>query len=329
MPVRSPMALSHLKFRHLMLVQRLIEDGTVHKAARHLNVSQPAATAMLNDLERLVGLSLFTRSRQGVAPTEQALAILDRVRTILNEFDELVSSIERVAAGGTSLLRVGVVPQAFISYLPKAVNLFRQAGGCAIRTQEGTARPLLDLLIAGELDCVVGRLPNAGTVLTLVADQLTFVSLYEEEICIVVGPHNPAADRDDTDYKTLAGCEWVMQRPDSSVRSALAEAFLRHGVLPPEPVVETSTYMQNLAIVADSDLFTVAPRRAAAVQQSLGLVRILDFQLDVVPMQVCLIRRRSSAHDAALALFQDAILKSIPASDAHILPLHNPASGWS
>lgn len=108
MSVRSPMALSHLKFRHLMLVQRLIEGGTVHKAARHLSVSQPAATAMLNDLERLVGLSLFTRSRQGIVPTEQALAIFDRVRTILNEFGELVSSIERVAAGGTSLLHIGV-----------------------------------------------------------------------------------------------------------------------------------------------------------------------------------------------------------------------------
>ncbi|ANN65363.1 LysR family transcriptional regulator [Bordetella bronchialis] len=315
MSPHSPMALSHLKFRHLLLVESLIEQGTIHKAAQRLNISQPAATAMLNDLEGLVGIPLFTRSRQGVTPTEQTHALLGRIRTILNEFDELSSVIGRVASGRSALLRVGVVPQAFIAYLPKAIDLFRQAGGCAIRTHESTARQLLDMLIAGELDCVIGRLPNASSALAHAASQLSFVNLYREEICIVVGPHNPAAGQRDIGYQDLARREWVMQRPDSAVRGALAETFLRHGVQPPEPVVETSTYIQNLAIVAQSDLFTVAPRRAAAMHQELGLVRILDLPLDVVPMQVCLIRRQSSNRDPALALFEQAFLDSVRSGD--------------
>jgi DNA-binding transcriptional LysR family regulator len=309
------MALSHLKFRHLLLIEFLIEHGTIHKAARQLNVSQPAATAMLNDLENLVGMQLFVRNRQGVSPTENTQALLGRVRTILNEFDELSAVIGRVASGRSSLLRIGVVPQAFIAYLPKAIDLFRQAGGCAIRTHESTARQLLDMLIAGELDCVIGRLPTAGSALAHAASQLSFVNLYEEEICIVVGPHNPAVREKHMSYERLAGSEWVMQRPDSAVRAALAETFLRRGVQPPEPVVETSTYIQNLAIVAQSDLFTVAPRRAAAVHQELGLVRILNVALDVVPMHVCLIRRKSSQRDPELSLFEKAFLDSVRAGD--------------
>lgn len=309
------MALSHLKFRHLLLIELLIEQGTIHKAARQLNVSQPAATAMLNDLEGLLGMQLFVRSRQGVTPTENAQALLGRVRTILNEFDELSALIGRVASGRSSLLRVGVVPQAFIAYLPKAIDLFRHAGGCAIRTHEGTARELLDMLIAGELDCVIGRLPTAGSALAQAASQLSFVNLYQEEICIVVGPDNPAVGDTDISYEALALRQWVMQRPDSAVRAALAETFLRHGVQLPEPVVETSTYIQNMAIVAQSNLFTVAPRRAAAVHQERGLVRILDVALDVAPMQVCLIRRNSSQRDPALSLFQQAFLASVHAGD--------------
>jgi DNA-binding transcriptional LysR family regulator len=315
MPPHSALALTHLKFRHLSLIQLLVSEGTIHKAAARLSISQPAATAMLNDLEALVGIPLFLRSRQGVVPTEQALALLGRVRTILNEFDELAAVIARIAAGDTPLLRVGVVPQAFISYLPRAIDLFRQAGGCAIRTHEATARQLLDLLIAGELDCVVGRLPNACAALTDGAQRLSFVSLYQEEVCIVVGPRNPAVQEAGMSYASLAQREWVLQRPDSAIRSALAEAFLRHGVEPPQPVVETSTYIQNLAIVAQSNLFTVAPRRAALMQQNLGLVRILDIALDVVPMQVCLIRRKSSSQDLALSLFQEAFLQSVQAGE--------------
>lgn len=172
------------------------------------------------------------------------------------------------------------------------------------------------MLIAGELDCVVGRLPNASSALALGASQLSLVNLYQEEICIVVGPDNPAIGQPDMDYETLARRDWVIQRPDSAVRGALAEAFLRHGVQPPEPVVETSTYIQNLAIVAQSNLFTVAPRRAAAVHQELGLVRILDMCLNVVPMQVCLIRRKSSQEDPAISLFQQAFVDSMAAGDA-------------
>ncbi|OZI66650.1 LysR family transcriptional regulator [Bordetella genomosp. 11] len=320
MPSHSPMVLSHLKFRHLLLIESLIEHGSIHKAARQLNVSQPAATAMLNDLENLVGMPLFVRSRQGVTPTANTQALLGGMRTILNEFDHLSSVIGRLAAGRSALLRVGVVPQAFIAYLPKAIGLFRRAGGCAIRTHESTARQLLEMLVAGELDCVVGRLPNASAALAHAAGQLSFVNLYEEEICIVVGRDNPAITQAGMDYKTLARCEWALQRPDSAVRAALAEAFLRHGVQPPEPVVETSTYIQNLAIVAQSGLFTVAPRRAAAVHQELGLVRILDMRLDVVPMQVCLIHRKASERDPTLSLFQQAFLESMHTGEAPHAP---------
>jgi DNA-binding transcriptional LysR family regulator len=50
-----------------MLVDYLMEHGTLHEAAKLLSISQPAATGMLNDLARLPGLVLFTRSRSGTS----------------------------------------------------------------------------------------------------------------------------------------------------------------------------------------------------------------------------------------------------------------------
>src|SRR5690606_1145113 len=108
-----------------------------------------------------------------------------RCRTILNEFDDLTATIARVSQGEQPLLRVGIVPQAFVAYFPQTVELFRQAGGCAIKTEEGTARQLLDALIEGHLDCVVGRLPSGGMASAQADTPLNFVKLYEEEVCIV------------------------------------------------------------------------------------------------------------------------------------------------
>jgi DNA-binding transcriptional LysR family regulator len=312
MTAHLPLTLSHLKFRHLMLVDLLVQHGSLHKVAKHLNVSQPAATAMLNDMETLIGLRLFDRTRQGVMPTAEARAILSRCRTILSEFSELTSAITRVAGGRQVLLRVGVVPQAFIAHLPKTIGRFRETGGCALQTHEGTARQLLELLLQGKLDCVVGRLPNEGLTSEQATD-LSIVNLYEDEICVVASVDNPIHNCVTITYELLAQQSWVLQQRDSSVRRAMTEAFLRRGIQPPEPVVETATYVQNLAIVSDSDLITVAPRTAAEMQQSSGRVRLLDIQLDVLPMQVCMITRKASGANTAVSLFRQAFIESLHA----------------
>lgn len=326
---RSLSTLSHLKFRHLLLVEYLLEEGTIHKAARKLSMSQPAATAMLNDLESLIGLPLFVRSRQGVLPTEQAQVIASRMRTILSEFDELTTLIARVADGRGSRLRVGVLPQAFISYLPQAVRFFREAGGGALHTQEGNARQLLALLTEGELDCVVGRLPHDGSELVSAEGPLDFINLYDDEICIVAGPGNPAATVPGLTLADLAKCEWVMPRADSNVRQALAESFLREGIQPPEPIVETSTYIQDLTLVANSGFFTAAPKRAARMQQALGLIKIVDVPLSVIPAQVRFIARKSSARNASLVKFRDALVASVAQDTAiaGLLPDGHPGAG--
>jgi DNA-binding transcriptional LysR family regulator len=77
----------------LQLVDHLVTHRTLHKAARLLSISQPAATGMLNDLEQLLGLQLFTRSRQGMTPTPATWALLDKVRTLLNEFTDLTATL--------------------------------------------------------------------------------------------------------------------------------------------------------------------------------------------------------------------------------------------
>lgn len=308
MVTRSPMSLSHLKFRHLMLVDLLVREGTLHKAARALHISQPAATAMLNDLEQLLGVLLFSRSRQGVMPTPAAASLLDKARTLLNDFDDFTDAVTRVTAGREVLLRVGVVPQAFVSYLPLAIERFQAADGCALRASEGTARQLLNLLFAGQLDCVVGRLPSEGLPENRNAADLVMVPLYREEVRLIARPGHPVLATERLRLADLAHQRWVLQRNDSSVRRALAEAFVREGLVPPDPAVETTTYIQNMAVVARSDLLSIAPRRAAEQQQALGQIVVLEIRLGVEPTQVNLMMRSGSGQRAMLELFKQALL---------------------
>lgn len=303
----SPLSLSHLKFRHLVLVLHLLEFRNLHKAAQHLNISQPAASAMLANLESLLGLKLFERNRQGVVATKEAFALAERARSMVNEFDALVQSVERLRETSLPLLRVGVVPQAFADFLPEAFARFRKNGGCAaLKTQEGTARQLVCLLFEGLLDCVVGRLASGSLTTGQDMTELSFTPLYDEQICVIEGTAERPVNR--PSYAKLAQREWVLQRRDSSVRRELADAFLRRGHMLPEPVVETTNYLQNLSVVGKSNYCSVAPRRAVDMYLQLGSVRIVNIPLDIAPMPVSFIMRKTSSSNANLALLRDCFL---------------------
>jgi DNA-binding transcriptional LysR family regulator len=217
----------------------------------------------------------------------------------------------RIADGRQRILRVGVVPQAYVTYLPKAIDGFRAAGGCAVEAVEGTSQQLLTQLLEGNLDCVIGRLPSGGQSEKGSLSSLAYVDLYDEEICIAVG-----ADHDDArlvalTHQELASREWVLQRRDSSVRRSLNEAFLRHAVAVPEPVLETANYMQSLAVIQVTPYFTVAPRQAVETQQRLGLVKVVNFALEIAPMQVSFINRMTSEGDPTITLFKEVVARVV------------------
>ena len=65
----------HLKLRHLEVFNALMEAGSVSHAAARLNVTQPAVSVALANLEKELGFRLFHRSRGFFAPTVEAMRL--------------------------------------------------------------------------------------------------------------------------------------------------------------------------------------------------------------------------------------------------------------
>jgi DNA-binding transcriptional LysR family regulator len=61
---------AELELRHLRAICAIAEEGSVSKAAGRLGVTQPALTAQLRSIERILGGELFRRSPHGSEPTE-------------------------------------------------------------------------------------------------------------------------------------------------------------------------------------------------------------------------------------------------------------------
>ena len=299
---------SRLRVRHLVLVHRLAGLGSMRKAAESLNVSKPAASAMLKEVESQLGVTLFARSRTGVAPTEAAQALLPRIRIILNEVAGLAEDL-RDPPGHRPVVRLGTVPHAHLGVLQGLAAYCVRAGEFRLRLQEGSSPVLLEMLLAGELDAMVGRLRGASGSARFPA-VVRHRKLYEEPMCIACGVNHQLAKAHNVTPADLAACHWVLPSQESLSRRALEDAFLLCGRTAPAPLMEVSSFVYGLAMVAHANVLTVAPRTAVHSQESLGLVRTLKTSLQLKPTSIYWMRRRSSDGDAILDGLEQWVLRN-------------------
>ncbi|MCZ8256408.1 MAG: LysR family transcriptional regulator, partial [Polaromonas sp.] len=67
---------ARLRFRHLRLITELQRGGSLRAAAQALNLTQPALSKALAEIEGAFGFALFTRTARGLTPTPQGVVAL-------------------------------------------------------------------------------------------------------------------------------------------------------------------------------------------------------------------------------------------------------------
>ena len=111
-----------MELRHLRYFVAVGEDEHYGRAARRLNVAQPALSRQIQDLEKELGFSLFERLPRGVRLSAAGERFLRDARRILQEVSEAAGAAGRVARGLSGTLRLaftedaiwrGVVPESF------------------------------------------------------------------------------------------------------------------------------------------------------------------------------------------------------------------------
>ncbi|HVL36255.1 MAG TPA: LysR family transcriptional regulator, partial [Burkholderiales bacterium] len=96
-----------LKLRQLLLLRALGETRNLRRSASALNLTQPAATRLLQELEAALGLQLFERSRRGMAPTPYGEAMIRHARAVLADLDGAREELAALAEGSQGRVVVG------------------------------------------------------------------------------------------------------------------------------------------------------------------------------------------------------------------------------
>ncbi|MCY1514296.1 HTH-type transcriptional regulator GbpR [compost metagenome] len=292
-----------LRMRHLDLLRALYAQGSVHKAAAELGMTQPAASKQLLELEDMFGVPLFQRTRRGITPTGFGHALARKADVLWSDLSGARNEIAALAAGASGRIRVGVQQVALPVLVPRALQRLRaDHAGVTVMLQEGAHDMLLAGLARGEFDCVLGRL-------MLDATQPVFRTevLYEEPICVVARIGHPLAQSTRITAAALARQDWILPPPQAPLRQRIDAYFAEQGLTLRAPMAESVSLLANEVLLRSSDLLSAMPRAVAQHYAAMGVLAVLRFRPDWTLPPVGVVQRAQVDAAPALQRFLDAL----------------------
>jgi len=280
--------IASLKTRQLMLLLHLDEQRSVLRAAEAANMTQPAASKLLSEMENLLGVALFERHARGVEPTAYGELLIRRARSALSELARARDEISALRSGRLGSAAIGTVVNPGTNLVPMAINAVkRDYPDVQIRIEMDYSRPLVSKLLDGQLDIVVGRIMDPE-----VAGDLLFEPLADEPHSVIVRAGHPLTRRRRITHADLVAYGWIVPPAASVLRTRLDAAFLEHGLQPPQNIVETSSLPVITNLLRESDLLTALPIEAVAAYVQSRQLAALPIALGVRMQEFGIIRRR-------------------------------------
>ncbi len=191
----------HMDLRHLRYFRAVAEDLSYSKAARRLNIAQPALTRAVQELEAEIGATLLERNRRIVRLTAAGDLLLHDTAILLSRLDETVRRVRRVAAGQMGEVGVGYIGPPTGRFLAPLLAAFgRSHPDVTVQLEERTPERVWEMVARGRLSMGLTRpvLAVAGEALTLECERLR-----EERLCVVIPHHHPWAGRSQVSWRDL------------------------------------------------------------------------------------------------------------------------------
>ncbi len=247
-----------LKISHLRLLAALGETGQLTGAAAAIGITQPAASRLVAEIERIIGHPVHTRSGRGIEMTAIGHALAGRAQRVRIELDDAARDLAEIAAGGIGHVRVGSVTGAALDrVLPALQTLRLRHPNVTVEVVVAASDALCEQLLAGRLDFALGRLPEGG-----LASDLAFAAMDSEPVALIARHDHPLLSAQPSAAQVLAH-DWVMPGPESLLTRTVLARLQILGLPRPMQRIASASFMLTLALLQQSDALAALSRATA------------------------------------------------------------------
>jgi DNA-binding transcriptional LysR family regulator len=277
--------------------------GNFSRAARSLNMSQPALTVRIRHLEDALGVRLIDRTTRSVALTQVGREFVPVVEHVLGEVNAVAVNARDLAGRRRGLVTVAALPSVASRLLPGTVAAFKaRHPGITVRIRDGVAQRVTTLVKSGEADFGIGSPTKRDP-------ELRVSRLMDDPVSVVFPPGHPLERQDRIRLEDLLATPLILMDTEYSVRVLVEQAFESIG-RPVLPAYEASYVPTALGLVKAGlgvAIVAFSATDVAAVQAAGLRAHIIDHPLLVrhISLIECASRSLSPAAQELVATVRD------------------------
>lgn len=261
-----------IKLRHLNALLETVRLGGVARAGEALGMTQPAISKALAELETILGVALFDRTRRAMSLTPTGETFVSFARSSLTMLAQGMDALRDSDRGTVS---IGALPTVSASVVPAALRHFAgSALACPVRVESGPSPYLLSLLRSAAVEIVVGRMARPGEM-----NGLAFEQLYSEELAFAVRAGHPLATRPSVTARMLEEFQIVLPPPGSIIRPAIDALLLAGGVGRLGNPIETVSNSLGRSYAMAGDAIWIVSAGAIRADIDTGMLAVLPIDV--------------------------------------------------
>lgn len=266
-----------LKLYQLVVFDQVLRSGSLVGAAQALNLTQPAVTKIIHEMEAFLGSALLVRGNRGVHATELGGVVVRRAHAMLSELRSLTDEVNAFHSGTTGQVMVGALASSSTLLLPHTLRLLKKrAPGVLVTVRIGQMDQLFSSLLAGELDIVVGRIPDDWRWHEY-EPRLKVDVLSEEGLCIVAGAEHPLhISGRPVSLAELHPFPWILPPRSGLLRRTVDRLFEELDQGPPVNVIESTAALTNYELIQDQQTIGFFSLQAAQQLAQGGKLKAFD-----------------------------------------------------
>ena len=288
------------KFRHLQVLLRLAELGSVQRTAEAIGLTQSTVTQTLAYLESLLEVKLFERHARGVRPTPAARDLLPIARQLMLGISEGADAVLAQRARGDGVVRLIGSATATHGLLATVLPQFIQLHtGIQVHLREAEGEDQLLAMVRGEVDLVVSRRP------AVVPEGWVFSAVLEDRFAIVCRAEHPLAHMRPVQWAQLADATWLLLPAGLGARARFDALWAAHLERDPKvyPIITQSLAMLQ-RLMEDQDLLAVFPLNLVRPQLIRGTLVEIESDGDMTMAPIGLLQPVEQVGEAASCLSQ-------------------------
>lgn len=291
-----------IRLRHLAAFVETDRRGGVGPAAAALGLTQPAISKALAELEDILGVALFDRSRRKLELTGLGEIFLRHANAALSALRQGMDVLAD-AQGAETLVRLGALPTVEVEVVPRAVARFSDGPlACRVHVESGPSPHLLGLLRAGALDFVVGRMPDPE-----IMAGFAFEHLYSETLVLAVRPGHPLTAVARPDLRMVEGFPALVPPRGAIIRPTVEALLVASGVGRLAREIETVSNSFGRAYALMTDAVWFISRSVVSGDLERGDLVALDMDMAASHGAIGITTRAGAGFGLPAAALMDAV----------------------